>query len=147
MGVYADTSFLASYYLPDANSGLVPGVLRDVTSGIIFTALHRLELGNALVLAVFQQRIARDQADAVWKDVTDDLRAGLLKPASMPWYAILRRAAQLTKKHTFETGCRSLDLLHIAAALQLNRPKFFSFDLRQREVARRVGFLVVPSRL
>lgn len=73
MGSYADTSFLGSYYLPDANSAVAQATVRSMTLPIAFTALHRLELRNALALAVFRGRITAAQAQAVWPDVEADL--------------------------------------------------------------------------
>ena len=79
MAVYADTSFLGSYYLPDANSALALAAIRALSVPIVFTALHRLELRNTLALA-FIRVIARqaevnydgdmkvDHTVQVWKE-------------------------------------------------------------------------------
>jgi predicted nucleic acid-binding protein len=40
---------------------------------------------------------------------------------------------------------RSLDLLHLAAALLLNATAFFSFDDRYRQVARLQGMTIKPA--
>ena len=78
MAAYADTSFLGSYYLPDPNTPAALALVRSLTAPITFTALHRLELRNALALAVFQRRITAIQTQAVWQDLVSDLRTGLL---------------------------------------------------------------------
>jgi len=57
MPVYADTSFLCSYFLPNANSALALATLQSLGGPMIFSALHRLELRNAFALAVFRGRI------------------------------------------------------------------------------------------
>ena len=54
MALYADTSFLASYFLPDANSASALASVQALSAPRSFTALHRLELRNALGLAVFR---------------------------------------------------------------------------------------------
>jgi hypothetical protein len=122
MGAYADTSFLGSYYLPDANTPAALACARALGTPMVFTALHRLELRNALALAVFQRRVTAVQTQAVWQDVTNDLRAGLLAVTPLRWYALLRQAAQLSTRHTPQTGCRSLDILHVAAANAQPKP-------------------------
>jgi hypothetical protein len=109
-----------------------------------FTALHRLELRNALALAVFQHRLTLVQAQAVWQDVTNDLRAGLLVVTPLRWYALLRQAAQLSLRHTPTTGCRSLDVLHVAAAQRLGATELLTFDSRQRALATALGLTVRP---
>jgi hypothetical protein len=142
--IYADTSFLGSYFVPDANSQSALTVVQSLTASLAFTALHRLELRNALALAVFQGRITNHQAQAVWQDVERDLSSGLLLATSLKWYPILRKAALLSIQHTMTTGCRSLDVLHVATALKMGTTEFLSFDLRQRNLATTLGLNVKP---
>ncbi len=47
--------------------------------------------------------------------------------------------------HTMELGCRTLDVLHVACAIQLSPEVFVSFDSRQRALAERVGLRVQPE--
>jgi predicted nucleic acid-binding protein len=144
MAHYADTSFLASYYLPDTNSARALAAVQPLAAPFVFTALHRLELRNALALAVFRRRITSQQAQKVWQDVTTDFRAGLLTASSLNWYAVFRAAAVLSVQHTATTGCRSLDVLHLAAASKLGVSEIFSFDPRQRALAGLLGINAQP---
>lgn len=144
MPVYADTSFLCSYFLPDASTGLAFATLQSLNGPLPFSALHRLELRNAFALAVFRGRINAAQAAATWRDVASDLTAGRLAPARMNWYALLRQAAMISSQHTPATGCRSLDVLHVASSLQTGVQEFLSFDFRQRALAQAVGLVVRP---
>ena len=142
--VYANTSFLGSFFVPDANSPAALTVVQSLTVSIAFTALHRLELRDALALAVFQGRMSNYQAQAVWQDVDCDLRSGLFLATPLKWYPILRKAALLSTQYTITTGCRSLDVLHVATALKMGTSKFLSFDLRQRSLATVLGLDVIP---
>jgi hypothetical protein len=45
------------------------------------------------------------------------------------------KARELSKRHTCSMSCRSLDILHVAAALILCSKFFASFDERQRKLA------------
>jgi hypothetical protein len=144
MAHYADTSFLASYYSPDANSARALAAVQPLSAPFMFTALHRLELRNALALAIFRGRITPQQVQMVWQDVTRDLRAGLLTATSLRWYVVFRDAAVLSVRHTAATGCRSLDVLHIAAARKLRAVDVFSFDPRQRALAQVLGMTARP---
>ncbi|HEY3074203.1 MAG TPA: PIN domain-containing protein, partial [Burkholderiales bacterium] len=58
----------------------------------------------------------------------------------------LRRAADLSLEYTADIGCRSLDVLHVACALELGLPNFLTFDLRQRRLVRSVGLKAVSLR-
>jgi predicted nucleic acid-binding protein len=44
-------------------------------------------------------------------------------------------------------GCRSLDIIHVASAVELERKTFLAFDERQRKLARAVGLkLLIPRK-
>jgi len=47
------------------------------------------------------------------------------------------RASSLILQNTALAGCRTADILHVAAALQAGADRLFSFDQRQKAVARR----------
>jgi hypothetical protein len=77
----------------------------------------------------------------------EDYAQGLYFQADLLWRAALNRATELSRKHTPALGCRSLDVLHVASALELSLPNFLTFDLRQRQLASAAGLNVVaPSK-
>ncbi len=51
---------------------------------------------------------------------------------------------ELSSRHPAKIGCRTLDLVHAAAALALGATAFVTFDARQKEVARLEGLNVKP---
>jgi hypothetical protein len=59
--------------------------------------------------------------------------------------AVLARTLALMQKRTAATGTRSLDLIHIATALEIEAADFLSFDHRQRLAANDEGLNVIPS--
>jgi predicted nucleic acid-binding protein len=59
------------------------------------------------------------------------------------WRGTLQRAADIAREHTPRLGCRSLDVLHVATALQLGFRQFLTFDRRQQQLARAVGLKLV----
>ena len=74
MKTYADTSFLFSLYASDANSFKPDAWHQTYPAPLPFTAFHRLELRNALSLAVFQQRLTLTEIQAAWQELENDLR-------------------------------------------------------------------------
>jgi len=144
MSLYADTSLLVSYYVSDANSADAQALIGTVTSPLVFTALHRLEMRNALELGVFRQLLTPSQARAAWNDVKRDLAAGRLVPHAVNWIPVLRRAADYATAHTATVGCRSLDVLHVAAAKNLSATEFLTFDRRQKSLGLLIGLVVKP---
>lgn len=142
--LYADTSVLVSYYVSDANSARATAAVNAAAEPFAFTALHRLEIRNALDLAVFRKRITSVQAEAAWRDVIRDVRARLLMSVTPDWRRVFRDAARLAAKHSATIGTRSFDILHVAAARDLAVGDFYSFDGRQVALARAIGLRVLP---
>jgi hypothetical protein len=70
--------------------------------------------------------------------VQDDRQAGRLVDTAADWEAIFTRAGDLSIDHTKKHLTRSLDLLHVALALELECRSFVSGDRRQLTVARSV---------
>lgn len=108
-----------------------------------FTPWHRLEVRNAIRLAVFQGLIDSRQARTQLKQLDTDLREEtLIVHAPVDWIAALRRAEQLGGAHNEMIGCRSSDLFHIAAALEMEAELFLTYDARQKGMAQAAGLKV-----
>lgn len=141
MSAYADTSFLVSLYLPDANSPKARGAVRSAPR-LCLTPWGELELVNAIELAVFRKMVRRHQAKLVLRDFEKD-RGGYFTLTDLPPESYAR-AERLARRHTRSIGTRSLDILHVAAALALRASGFYTFDDRQRQLARMEGLSVLP---
>jgi hypothetical protein len=49
--------------------------------------------------------------------------------------AVFEKACQLSRKHSGRLGCRSLDILHVAAALVARASVMYTFDENQKKLA------------
>jgi len=107
------------------------------------TLLHELEFMNALELKVFLKSATAAQVTAARALVEADLKAGVLVSPSGEWKDIFTEAAKLAEQHTGTVGCRSLDILHCAAARVLAASEFISTDARQRKLAVAMGLNLV----
>jgi len=140
---YADTSFLFSLYATDAHS-LRADVWRQANpEPLPFTSFHRLELRNALSLAWFQQRLTPLEIQAAWLEVENDCAAGWLVARGGLWHHVLVDAQIYALNHTPSIGCRTLDVLHVAAAKLIGTTEFCSFDIRQCTLAGQIGLTAV----
>ena len=144
MNLYADTSVLFSLYVTDANSPRADAWRQANPVPIGFTSFHRIELRNALSLAVFQQRLTTAESLAAWQEVQQDLASGLLVAKPDLWEKLVREAESLAVQHTPGIGSRSLDILHVAAALVSGATEFCTFDTRQGKLAKAAGLHVQP---
>ncbi len=142
MTFYADTSFLFSYYATDANSARADLWRQAHAEPLPFTVLHRLELRNAFERAVFQGRITANEASELWTQIDSDLNAGLLIEAALSLPDLFREGEALAHQHTAQTGARSLDILHVAAARLLTSDELVTFDVRQMSLANLIGLRV-----
>ncbi len=138
---YADTGFLVSLYLPDRHSPMAWSAMKSRPC-LYLTALHQLEFANALELAIFRKIIRRKEARLVWRDFEHDW-GGIYAVTEIPPESFAR-AERLAQRYTARLGTRSLDILHVATALLLKPEAFFTFDERQRKLAKAERLRVIP---
>jgi len=142
---YADTSFLTSLFTTDVNSAAAAEHVRMAVAAFPLTPFGRLELTNAILLRHFRREITVAEAIDVQAHVASDLASGALAAFPTP-AAMFERAESLAHKYTARLGVRSLDILHVAAALELEAEAFLTFDRRQARLARAEG-LATPVRI
>ncbi|MGA2004802.1 MAG: type II toxin-antitoxin system VapC family toxin [Terriglobales bacterium] len=137
MKAYADTSFLVSLYSPDGNSAAAVETMRSAKGERYLTVWGELEMVNALELRVFRKELSAPQAAASMKGFAEDLASGIfqLRPLSD---RVFERAHQLSRQTTARLGTRTADLVHVAAALELDADYLYSFDRQQRKLAQAV---------
>jgi len=144
MSLYADSSFVVSCYLTDANTPRAKTYLLNVALPLAFTPLQFLEVRNAIKLGVFRQLYSASNATAAWANLEQDLRTGRPVKQEPKWSVAFPVASQLSNRHSAMIGTRSLDVLHVAVAKCLRVTEFISFDSRQRTLAATVGLKVAP---
>lgn len=140
--IYLDTGCLVKLYYPEPDSHLVAA--RVAGKVICYSPLHELEFTNALHQKAFHGNATTSQIQAAKALVTMDLAAGVLQRVSLNWAAIYRDAVALAEYHTAAIGCRSLDILHCAAANALGAADFVSTDGRQIRLAQAIGLPFSP---
>lgn len=139
MKVYADTGLLCSLYAPDALTAAAIARMSRARAPLPVIWLHQLELRNALRLRVFRREITARQRDAALNAFLADAAAGIYASASPALSDVMIEAERLSASHAEKLGTRSLDILHVAAALVLGASDFWTFDKRQTALARAAG--------
>lgn len=139
---YADTGFLCSLYAPDAHTGRALAVMNRQSRPLAFTWIHQLEFRNALRLRVFRGEITAKQRDASMNLLLADLAGGVLQHSDPPLAGVMTEAERLSASHSEKLGTRSLDILHVAAALVSGVGVFITFDQRQAKLAKAAGMKV-----
>ena len=132
---YADTGFIVSLYLEELTSERARAAMASLKQPLALTPLLRLEMRNAFNLAVNRKRINAAQRNGHLAAVEADIANGVLVEVVPSSGDLYRGAAELSDRYTPTLAARSLDLLHVAAAVLLGAKVFYSFDERQRKAA------------
>jgi hypothetical protein len=100
MTYYADSSFLVSCYLPDANPSRAKAYLRGVGAPLVLNALQAVEVGNAFELGVFRGLFSAAHAASAHANLCQDLRRGRLVKTAVNWPLAFRVASALSKRQS-----------------------------------------------
>ena len=133
---YADSSFLVSLHRADSSHDAANAYLAKAALSLAFTPLHRIEVRNALRNATAIGDMTATDCQLAFRQIEEDLRDGLLIHTPIEWTDVFRRADALSEKHAASEGQRTIDLLHVALALESKAKTFRSFDMRQRKLAK-----------
>jgi hypothetical protein len=142
---YLETDFLVSPYTAEANSAAAIAHMRPGTGPFPLTSFCELELTNAIELRVFCHEITAAQAKLSLADLGSDVAGGVFHSIPTPT-SVYEEALRLARRHTAQLGTRTLDILHVAAALKLGLRAFYTFDRRQAQLARAAG-LATPMHI
>jgi predicted nucleic acid-binding protein len=124
--IYADTSFIASAYGLDANTASARHFIESNKPRLPLFFLHWPELAKSFWTS------HPESAETLWDWVKEDMAGGKkLYPLELEADLVARRAAGLIINYCPRwKKLRSLDALHVAAAVTGNFKTFVSFDMR-----------------
>jgi len=144
---YFDTSIITKWYLPEPDSAAALRVRARFVPPAVLTHLHRVELITAWHLKVFRKEIALGIVEQALGHVEADATAGLWEPPAYDLAEVYAKAESISRQHTAILGVRSLDILHVAAAIVLSSSLlsstlFVTADGRQARLAKALGLRV-----
>lgn len=137
--VYVDPSALARLYIHQPGSREMAAWRAKVGGSLPVTHHGRTEMVNAICRIAYRGLLDAGGLEEALADLSDDFAQGRLRLADLLWRAALQRAEDLSREHTPKLGTRSLDVLHVACALELKLERFLTFDARQQRLAEAVG--------
>ncbi len=136
MSTYYDTGIILKLYTEEPDSPAARKLVTRRRVALHVTELHRAEFVNALRLKCFRRECSEAQAEQALAHLEEDFQAGILRMAALDWDAAWGDCRALSIAHAARTGCRTLDALHVAGALQLGCREFVTTDARQGALAR-----------
>jgi predicted nucleic acid-binding protein len=137
--VYADPSALLKLYVHQSDSARLSAWRGRLKGPLAVTHHGRVEIINGICLAAFRRYINKGAMDDALASFEEDFEEGRYIQTDLLWRAALKRSADLSRKHTASIGCSSLDVLHVASALELHLTNFLTFAHRQRRLAQAAG--------
>jgi predicted nucleic acid-binding protein len=142
---YADSGFVVSLYLTsEGTSAQARKEVKRASKPILLSPLSLLEIRNALNFGIHRGEISSSQRDAVLTEIDAQIETGFFRLVEASQSSIYAKARELSNKHTPEFATRSLDLMHLAAALLSEARNFLTFDKRQTKAAVAEGLIVTP---
>lgn len=148
MKAYPDTSFLCALYRLQANSREAAAYFSAMPGPLEVTTLLLYEFRQAVRFQVRLHRhdpskgYSRIEGAKMLADLKSDLVSGDVSTIPAPWPQVHLAAERLSELYTDASGHRSMDILHVATAIELGVKEFHTFDSNQKKLAEAEGFVV-----
>ena len=143
MSLYYDSGVLVKLYVREDRSDEVTRFVARRGESVAVNRLHEFEIRNALRLKRFRDEIDDVQLAASLGMIAADFAERRLIRHEADWQVIHDEAERLSAVTGATVGVRTIDVIHIAAALTQMATGVVSFDRRQLAAARMSGLRVV----
>lgn len=136
---YFDTGVAIKLVIEEPLSAKVLAFVEKRTLPIPFSMLLELETENTLHALHFRKEITTRQLAGARNLTSLMLKSGRFLSIAISMDRIAQETLSLVPLVTVKTGCRTLDLMHVATAKILKATHFVSTDRRQLAAARLCG--------
>ncbi|HSP42804.1 MAG TPA: type II toxin-antitoxin system VapC family toxin, partial [Luteolibacter sp.] len=130
--------------LPDVNHKAARRLFESIRTPVLVSPLNRLEFETAVRRMAGAGSIQMEVADNVLQVFDENLACGYLRLAEPDGGRVWARAMGLARHHAATLSPRSLDIWHLALALEMGAKVFWTFDDRQKRLAQAAGLRVNP---
>jgi predicted nucleic acid-binding protein len=146
MNTYLDTGVLLPLYIEESFSDRITKIVEARSDPLPLNLFQEVEFENATRLKVFRREITPRHVTQIFKAWNDDIGAGRLIRRPVNWVQALDEARLLGTMVSVKTGCRTLDLVHVAIAVKWGCEWFVTADERQLKAAQAAGLKVLDVR-
>ncbi len=144
MDAYFDSAIIVKLYVQEATSPDALRLIGSYTAPYLLTQWQALEVKNPIRLKAFRAEISQEEMNQSVAAFELDIATGRWQRPTYTAVAVEQKAEELSTSHSLSLGCRTLDIIHVAAAVVISARDFITFDGRQGTLARRVGLMVKP---
>jgi predicted nucleic acid-binding protein len=144
MDAYFDSAIILKLYVREATS---PDAVRLVGAYVApYWLMHwqALEVKNAIRLKSFRKEITPAEMNQSIAAFELDIATGRWQRPILAAAAVEQKADELSARHSAVLGCRTLDIIHVAAAVVIGAKAFVTFDGRQGAMAEQAGLTIKP---
>lgn len=139
--LYFDTGVVLKLIVEEPLSARVRSFVETRRAPVLLTKLIEIEIENTLHALFFRGTITDLELTGARRLVADLLRRRLFQRVALSLDKVAAETLRLAPTVTSKTGCRTLDLMHIATATLIGSQEFISTDRRQLEAAKLSGLL------
>ncbi len=144
MDAYFDSAIIVKLYVQEATSSDAIRLVGAYVAPYALTQWQELEVKNAIRLKAFRAEITAAEMKQSIAAFEQDIATGRWQRPAYTAATVEQKADELSTGHSAILGCRTLDIIHVAAALVLGTKEFVTFDGRQGALAKQVGLTVKP---
>jgi len=139
---YFDTSIILKSYVFEPRSEEAILLLDKAEAAIPISHVLEMEFNNALNLKRFRTELSDAEVAQYKEAFYSDLKSGIYFFPTVDSVAVHKRALTISNQFTPSIGARTLDILHLAYAIESKCETFNTFDSRQNQLATQ---LEIPS--
>lgn len=146
MTLYADTSWWVAYKCSDdSNHGAAIRIfdLRE-EARVVWTPWQRVEVFNSLRQLERAAVVPPGRAREFIRRIEQEVRLGYWPHREFDWRDAVRAACELSAEFGLAAAIRSMDLFHVAIAIELGADALLTFDADQKGFAEIAGLRVLP---
>ena len=140
---YADTSFLMSLMLEDANSKAARLALSHLGKPLSVSALGKLEFRTAFMRKLGLKEIEAPTAVRLLDAFHRRFLRGFFVDAEAGSEEVWRTADEVSNRQSASIQHRSLDVWHVAIALAASAEAICTFDEKMRKAAELEGLTII----
>jgi len=144
MDAYFDSAIIVKLYVQEASSPDAVRLVNGHTAPYLLTQWQALEVKNAIRLKAFRGEVTSAEMSRSIAAFEQDIATGRWQLPTYTTAGVEQKTEELSASHSAKLGCRTLDIIHVAAALITGAKEFVTFDGRQGALARQVGLTVKP---
>jgi predicted nucleic acid-binding protein len=144
MKLYADTSWWLGYKCRRDTHHLAALSLFDQVPNaeVLWTPWQRVEVLNGFCQAERAGLLAKGESRRVIRLLEQEVRIGYWPHVEFDWTDAVRTAGELRAEHSLRLVVRSMDLFHVAIAIEVGAEALLSFDAGQIALAGAAGLAV-----